>query len=108
MIGVAVLMVERQARRRMEIAILACFKTPILSHQVSQHTTNRSDWSQPPRRVVGRELSSEPAFGAGSPVRFVVRGKFGPGGWLRWLRRHLPPDVGRRLVRTSAALSSDH
>ena len=74
------LMVERQARMRMEIAILACFKTPILSHQVSQHPTNRSDWSQPPRRVVGRELSSEPAFGAGSPVRFVVRGKFGPGG----------------------------
>ena len=80
MIGVAVLMVERQARMRMEIAILVFFKTPILSHQVSQHPTNRSDWAQPPRRDVGRELSSEPAFGAGSPVRFVVRGKFGPGG----------------------------
>ena len=54
---------------------------------------------RPARGGVGRELSSSnsgsrlPALGAGSPVRFVVRGKFGPGvatkapaagcGWLR-------------------------
>ena len=66
---------------------------------------------RPPRGGVSRELSSSysgsrlPALGAGSPVRFVVRGKFGPG----WLRRHLPPDVGLRPVRTqeAAGLSSD-
>ena len=67
---------------------------------------------RPPRGGVGRELSSSysgsrlPALGAGSPVRFVVRGKFGPG----WLRRHLPPDVGScGPVRTqeAAELSSD-
>ena len=66
---------------------------------------------RPPRGGVRRELSSSlsgsrlPALGAGSPVRFVVRGKFGPG----WLRRHLPPDVGLRPVRTqeAAGLSSD-
>ena len=60
---------------------------------------------RPPRGGVRRELSSSysgsrlPALGAGSPVRFVVRGKFGPGR----LRRHLPPDVGLRPVRTQEA-----
>ena len=67
---------------------------------------------RPPRGGVRRELSSSsysgsrlPALGAGSPrFGFVVRGKFGPG------RRHLPPDVGLRPVRTqekAAGLSSD-
>ena len=70
-----------------------------------------------PTGVIGRNHLGGLSVGNCPPNRRLVPGpRFGLSsggsldrvGWLRWLRRHLPPDVGRRLVRTSAALSSDH
>ena len=116
MMGVARVAVERQARKRKEIAtaIPACVDPTVLFAPHSIQLTGVNEWAATTKgrsqkgTVLPLQLR-EPATGAWCrlpPVRFVVRGKFGPG----WLRRHLPPDVGLRPVRTqekAAGLSSD-